>query len=67
MENNNDLFKLKGSSGTALMCNTEFCVHKAGEPYKNKTRDMIVFQFKPSNKPFNYNWDKSIQLKGKDK
>ena len=67
MENNNDLFRFKGPPGTALICNTEFCVHKAGEPINNKTRDMIVFQFNPSNKPFNLNWDKNLQLKGNDR
>ena len=35
--------KFTGSMGNALVCSTTECLHKAGVPNKNKSRDMIVY------------------------
>ncbi len=35
--------KFTGSKGNALVCSTTECLHKAGVPNKNKSRDMIVY------------------------
>ena len=56
-----------GSSGKAIIANTEYCMHKAGEPVNENMRDMIVFQIVPSKKSFNIDWFDKLITKGLDR
>lgn len=38
--------KVTGPSGTAALCNTNLCLHRAGIPNPNRHRDMLQFLFK---------------------
>jgi len=52
-----------GPAGTAMLCNTELCLHKAGIPEKEHMRDIIQFQFVPSKEPLQKNWIEKIEVK----
>lgn len=45
-----------GPSGTAVLCNPQLCLHRAGIPSSGKTRDMLEIRFKPSNEPLPDDW-----------
>ena len=45
-----------GEPGKALLCNTARCAHKAGKPAPGHTRDMVLLQILPSDKPLARNW-----------
>ena len=47
---------LVGSSGTAMLCNTDRCLHKAGVPAKGRHRDLLSMLFGPSALPLPPNW-----------
>jgi hypothetical protein len=38
--------KVTGPRGTAILCNTNLCLHRAGIPQPNRHRDMLQFLFK---------------------
>ena len=59
----NRVIKAVGSVGTALLCNTELCLHKAGIPEKGHFRDIIQFQFIASKTPLADNWIEKIEMK----
>lgn len=48
---------LTGKPGTAAICDTSTCLHKAGIPGKDRTRDLLVFSFESFNKPFDLTSD----------
>ena len=50
------IVRATGPAGTAVYCNTELCLHRAGVPAKGKTRDIIQFRFLPSNVPLPPDW-----------
>ena len=64
IENYKNLQRLTGPGGTAALCNTEVNLHKAGVPEHGHHRDIIQFQFVPSNKPVPSNWYDELDLKG---
>jgi hypothetical protein len=45
IENPQHLVKLTGPAGTALLCNTNLCFHRAGVPGEGRCRDLIEFRF----------------------
>jgi len=63
LEDPNIVVKAIGDAGTALLCNTELGLHKAGIPEKGHMRDIIQFQFVPSKKPLEDNWIEKIEIK----
>jgi len=63
IEEENNLIRATGNAGTALLCNTEFCLHKAGIPKKGHVRDIIQFQFVPSTEPLAENWIENVDVK----
>jgi len=42
------VLKHKGSTGSAVWVNTQFCLHRAGIPEPNRHRDMMQIRFIPS-------------------
>ena len=47
-ERNKKLFRLVGPPGTAAICNTNFCFHRAGVPEPARYRDILALRFEPS-------------------
>lgn len=45
IEHPDHLVKLTGPAGTALLCNTNLCFHRAGLPGPGRVRDIIEFRF----------------------
>ncbi len=56
MEDPNHVVKATGPKGTAILANTELCLHKAGNPLQGHIRDIITFLIIPSSKPLPENW-----------
>lgn len=56
------VLKAIGTAGTTLLCNTELCLHRAGIPAPNHSRDIIEFKFITSNKPFSENWMEHLDV-----
>ena len=48
--------KAVGPAGSALLCNTELCFHRADIPAEGHTRDLIQFKFVPSKEPLPDDW-----------
>ena len=48
--------KIEGKIGTAYFANTQLCLHKAGMPSKNHSRDVVQFVIEPHDKPLEKNW-----------
>ena len=67
VEDYDGLYRMTGKSGTAVIGNTELCLHKAGEPEDGNTRDIIQFQIVPSSQPFDENWMDNLRAKGVDR
>ena len=45
IEDPGHLVRLTGPAGTALLCNTNLCFHRAGVPAQGRQRDLIEFRF----------------------
>ena len=60
IENEKYVWKATGDVGTALMCNCNLGLHKAGIPEPGHYRDVIQFQFAPSNEPLSKDWYKTF-------
>ena len=60
LENENFVWKATGDSGSAIMCNCNLGLHKAGIPEPGRYRDVIQFQFAPSNEPLAKDWFKTF-------
>ena len=56
------VLKAIGTTGTTLLCNTELCLHRAGIPAPNHSRDIVEFKFITSNKPFSENWMEHLDV-----
>ncbi len=67
VEDYEGLYRMTGKSGTAVIGNTELCLHKAGEPEDGNFRDIIQFQILPSAQAFDDNWMDNLRLKGIDR
>ena len=61
------LVKAIGPSGSALWCNTQICLHRAGLPSLGRTRDIIQFQFFPTKSSLPRDWTRHVQLKAAEK
>lgn len=48
--------KATGPAGSALLCNTELCFHRADIPVEGHSRDLIQFKFVPSKEPLHDDW-----------
>ncbi len=48
--------RLVGPAGTALLCNTEQCLHRAGIPEESHHRDLLMIQILPSRTPLTEDW-----------
>lgn len=62
-DNMNDpkyLKKFVGPSGTAGMANTGLCLHRATIPEKGRYRDVLHFQFEPSDNPLPRDWENYV-------
>jgi len=60
LENKEYVYKITGDAGTSLMCNAHICLHRAGVPEPGHYRDIIQFQFAPSNEPLPKDWYKTF-------
>jgi hypothetical protein len=56
MEDPEQVFKLTGPAGTAVVCDTTVCLHRAGKVAPGRHRDIIQFHLMPSNAPLSKNW-----------
>jgi hypothetical protein len=45
IENPEHMVKLTGPAGTALLCNTNLCFHRASVPAEGRSRDLIEYRF----------------------
>lgn len=45
------VMKATGPAGTAMLCNTTTCFHRAGHVGEGNIRDIIQFQFEPADEP----------------
>lgn len=52
IENSSEAIFLIGEVGTAVLCNTPRCLHRAGIPESGRVRDLLVFSFESDNEPF---------------
>lgn len=57
------VLKLTGEAGSAVVGNTEQCLHRAGFPEEGKIRDIIQFQFEPAREPLPEDWQKDVMPK----
>lgn len=62
MEDPEHVFKLVGPAGTAVVCDTTICLHRAGKVAPGRHRDIIMFQLKPSKTPLSSNWLEDPQV-----
>ena len=60
LENEKYMWKATGDVGTALMCNCNLGMHKAGIPNPGHYRDLIQFQLAPSSEPLPKDWYKTF-------
>ena len=67
IENGDGLYRMTGRSGKAIIGNTEYCLHKAGEPLNGNYRDIICFQFLPSKNIFEVDWFNKLIKKSHDR
>jgi len=66
LEDPNHVVKAIGPTGTAMLCNTELCLHRAEIPEEGHFRDIIQFQFGSSKKPLVDNWIEKIEIKASE-
>lgn len=56
LEDPKHIVKATGDAGSALLCNTELCFHRADIPAEGHYRDLIQFKFVPSKEPLYDDW-----------
>jgi len=61
LEDPKHLIKAVGPAGTALLCNTQFCLHRASIPKEGRIRDIMQIQFIPSKHPLKEDWPNEIK------
>lgn len=59
-DNSEGLIKATGKVGSALICNTQICLHRAGVPENDRIRDIIQFQMFPSKNKLTEDWPEKI-------
>lgn len=55
---------LTGPTGTAMLANTQSCLHRAGVPAEGHQRDLIQFYIAPSARPLEEDWISKRRLTG---
>lgn len=55
-EANRQAFKFTGPAGTAVICNTTICMHRASIPEPGRVRDLCSVQFMPAATPLRRDW-----------
>jgi ectoine hydroxylase-related dioxygenase (phytanoyl-CoA dioxygenase family) len=63
LRGNPAVVKLTGKPGSAILGNTEQCLHRAGFPDEGNIRDIIQFQFTPASEPLRDDWESEIHPK----
>jgi hypothetical protein len=56
MDDPDHVFRLTGSAGTSMFCQTPFCLHHAGLPSKGHQRDILQINFQVSARRFDDDW-----------
>lgn len=56
VEANADIIKHTGPPGSAILANTNLCLHRAGHPEPGKHRDLLVMQLRASEEPLSQEW-----------
>jgi len=51
-----DAVTLTGPAGTAMLGNTQCCLHRAGIPEEGNTRDLVQFYIAPATEPWPEDW-----------
>jgi hypothetical protein len=51
-----EAFKFTGPAGTAVICNTTVCMHRASIPEQEHIRDLCSIQFMPATVPLRRDW-----------
>lgn len=59
--------KTTGSKGTALLCNTQRCLHRADIPAKGKFRDIVQFQFIPTYEDLRGDLFRDVEIKAAER
>jgi len=62
MEDPEHVFKLTGPAGTAVVCDTTICLHRASKVAPGRHRDIVQFQLRPSSTPLPSNWFEDPQV-----
>lgn len=60
-----DITRASGQAGTAMICTTWDCFHRAGHIEAGNTRDIVQFQFSPSSEPLSSDpaeWLKNVRI-----
>lgn len=52
-----DPVTLTGGLGTAMLANSQLCLHRAGIPDEGRTRDLLQFYMAPATEPWPETWD----------
>lgn len=56
LEDPEHMIKLTGPAGTAIVCDTTVCLHRAGKVAAGRHRDIVQFQLMPSKTPLASDW-----------
>jgi len=56
VEEHGDTITHTGPPGTAMLANTNLCLHRAGYPVRGNFRDLVQIQFRASTKPLATDW-----------
>jgi hypothetical protein len=62
VENPEYVQQMTGPAGTALICNTPRCFHRAGVPAPGHHRDIVQFHLAPSTSPLSDNWIENVDI-----
>lgn len=55
---------LTGPAGTAMLGNTQLCLHRAGVPDEGRERDLLQIYTAPASKPLSDDWHQNISSSG---
>jgi hypothetical protein len=62
MEDPAHVVRLAGPAGATMICNNQWCLHRADVPAPGHVRDIGSFQVAPAQEPLPENWEESIEL-----
>ena len=61
LEDSDYIIKLTGPAGTAMVCDSTVCLHRAGDVAAGHQRDILQFQLMPSTTPLASDWIKDLR------